>query len=91
MIILFEASNPQGTDVGNIINVRLPLQPNYTRKKVKTKSLTMGQQLAIKDRVKNLGINQKPANTWFLYRFTSKKSLFDQPKSAMRQFRPGVK
>ena len=53
MIIPFEASNPQGTDVGNIINVRLPLQPNYTRKKVKTKSLTMGQQLAIKERVKN--------------------------------------
>ena len=56
MIILCEASNPQGTDVGNIINVRLPLQPNYTRKKVKTKSLTMGQQLAIKDRAK---INSK--------------------------------
>ena len=63
MIILCEASNPQGTDVGNIINVRLPLQPNYTRKKVKTKSLTMGQQLAIKDRAKinsqNLCIDQK--------------------------------
>ena len=44
----FIASNSLGTDFGNVINVRLPLKPNYTRKKVKTKSLNMGQQLAIR-------------------------------------------